>query len=343
MYGQSLLASAYYDFYWLILGVDVNDNVVLKEMLPKVDDNEQHASYTKPIPEVNNNAEISKSLRNVFSKKPNGIDIQNTTRNDVENVSEKGNLADTTKEKTSSITAVTLGKSAEHTSSSVKIDCTQNTHFTEEKEDKFNTKGYSDALRRQPSNVTPTTTNHLNPISPKGLISVFGLESSGTRLLTKAISVASGAAMIGGLGGFHGRLDRYKKTRGIEVQHLSLPFGGICEEVYRGPSVIKQSRQFTLSVLTPRECGVSDENSWDHTLLWDPSNKKNSTYIARSLPQYCHNAGLGDFMRASKRFFVNVTSHMCWYLDRGVQATAVLVLRDKTIQIMSKVMNHCPS
>mmetsp|Transcript_14619 Transcript_14619/g.22574 ORF Transcript_14619/g.22574 Transcript_14619/m.22574 type:complete len:217 (-) Transcript_14619:106-756(-) len=135
-----------------------------------------------------------------------------------------------------------------------------------------------------------------------------------------------------------------KKLRGIEVQHLSLPFGSTCREVYRGSNVIEQMRQYTLSVLTPRECGISDENSWDHSLLWAPINRKRaSTYGDRILPQYCNDAGLNDFTRAPKRFFVNVTSHIRWYLDRGVQATAVLVLRDKTIQNISKVKNHCNS
>uniref|UniRef100_A0A7S2LNH8 Uncharacterized protein n=1 Tax=Leptocylindrus danicus TaxID=163516 RepID=A0A7S2LNH8_9STRA len=323
----ALLVSVYFDFYWLVIIRGVNVDAVVTEKYTKADKHDQRYYTTSALQEGNTS--------NVTDTQALHSDFQNLTRSK-EEVNNQIN----------SSTATAATTEAELKSSKVRTEQKHNSSIAEEKED---VKGFSEARGNQPevATVQPTLKYHHNPILPKRLISVFGLESSGTRLLTKAIAVASGAATIGnagGVGGFDGRLDRYKKLRGIEVQHLSLPFGSTCQEVYRGSNVIEQARQYTLSVLTPRECGVSDENSWDHSLLWAPTNRKRaSTYADRILSKYCHDAGLNDFTRAPKRFFVNVTSHIRWYLDRGVQATAVLVLRDKTIQHMSKVKNHCNS
>jgi len=43
-----------------------------------------------------------------------------------------------------------------------------------------------------------------------------------------------------------------------------------------------------------------------------------------------------------RRFFVNVSSHLDWYLRRGVDITAGLSIRDQSISRAGKERMHCP-
>jgi hypothetical protein len=51
---------------------------------------------------------------------------------------------------------------------------------------------------------------------------------------------------------------------------------------------------------------------------------------------------LNDFVRYTHRYFVNISSHTQWYRERGVYATAVIIMRDSTISLISKA-SHCPN
>ena len=42
-----------------------------------------------------------------------------------------------------------------------------------------------------------------------------------------------------------------------------------------------------------------------------------------------------------QRFFVNITSHIEWYLSRGVDVTVILSMRDRTVSHKSKTTGHC--
>jgi len=42
-----------------------------------------------------------------------------------------------------------------------------------------------------------------------------------------------------------------------------------------------------------------------------------------------------------KRFSVNITSHIEWYLSRGVDIKVLIAMRDRTISIKSKLNQHC--
>eukprot|EP00816_Leptocylindrus_hargravesii_P012282 CAMPEP_0196807376 /NCGR_PEP_ID=MMETSP1362-20130617/7356_1 /TAXON_ID=163516 /ORGANISM="Leptocylindrus danicus, Strain CCMP1856" /LENGTH=335 /DNA_ID=CAMNT_0042181277 /DNA_START=233 /DNA_END=1240 /DNA_ORIENTATION=+ len=181
-----------------------------------------------------------------------------------------------------------------------------------------------------------------NPILPKRLISIFGLESSGTRYLTETIAKATGASENRVGLNFDGRKDGFKGSRGVEVQHWSLPYGSTCgDRFYTHARVMNEDfllNYATVSTIPPRECGVTDTNGAVHGLLWDEVTWHNSS---RVLPQYCRDAGLEVFTTTPARFFVNITSHIQWHLDRGVQATALIIARDKNIERMSKIGGHC--
>mmetsp|Transcript_14619 Transcript_14619/g.22573 ORF Transcript_14619/g.22573 Transcript_14619/m.22573 type:complete len:229 (-) Transcript_14619:716-1402(-) len=212
----AILVSVYFDFYWLVIirGVTVDD--VITEKFTIADKNErQRYNATSALQEENtSNVEDTLALHS---------DFQNMTKSNEEVLSEKDKMDHVDVgivNQINSSTATAATNEVELKSSKVRAEQNRNSSIAAEKEEKEDVKDFSDARGNQPevATVEPTLKyhhHHHNPILPKRLISVFGLESSGTRLLTNAIAVASGAAMIGnagGVGGFDGRLDRYKKT-----------------------------------------------------------------------------------------------------------------------------------
>lgn len=163
-------------------------------------------------------------------------------------------------------------------------------------------------------------------ILPKKMILVTGLESSGTKLVTEAIAVASGA-YTGSLtsirphgNSFHGRTSNAV----IEVLHQSLPWGSTCE------SEVDAASLKTLPVLVPKQCGYSKTNGF----LWD-------NHIGGSNNPYCNKLGLETLVEYPNRFFIDIASHIKWYRERGVVASAVIVVRDSSIETISKYHDHC--
>ena len=57
----------------------------------------------------------------------------------------------------------------------------------------------------------------------------------------------------------------------------------------------------------------------------------------------CGELGITDLVEYPTRFFVNVTSYIRWYRDRGVDATAVILVRDKSLRLRSAIRDHCPN
>ena len=193
------------------------------------------------------------------------------------------------------------------------------------------------------TSTTTTTTNSLNdryqviapiaktntsrnPLLPKRIILITGLESSGTKIITEAIAVATGAynGHISSSGNsFHGRM----LGNDIEVQHQSLPWGSTCTDE-------QDAKQLhTMPVLVPRQCGCSSRMN---SFIWDTP-----ICDAYNIHPSCIGLGLSQRLPYPNRFFVNITSHIRWYEDRGVESTAVIVLRDKDIEETSKYRDHC--
>ena len=56
---------------------------------------------------------------------------------------------------------------------------------------------------------------------------------------------------------------------------------------------------------------------------------------------YCVDLGINKPIESPMRHFVNITTHIKWYQERGVRATAVIVVRDQTIESISKYNEHC--
>jgi len=179
-----------------------------------------------------------------------------------------------------------------------------------------------------------TRRDPINLLIPKRLITVAGLESSGTKFLTMIAAQAAGAYRIlekqkesgkVNLSPFEDRV----RWRGIEVQHVSLPWGGECSyRANRNHTEILTNN--TIDALIPKKCIFSRARN---------SATLNANNI-RYLPM-CRELGIREFTSIPGRYFLNLTSHIKWYQERGSIATAVIVVRDQTIEYASKFRDHC--
>jgi hypothetical protein len=152
---------------------------------------------------------------------------------------------------------------------------------------------------------------------PRRVVTVFGLESTGTTFVTHLLELSTGVKQCHIIMGHMDRLST-KESRDYELQHLSLPFGWIGEGQIN-----------VVPALYPAMC-VDMQRAQS---LPKPS----------KLPTQCQQTMGGDESkyRYPRRYFVNITSHIQWYRDRGVDASAVLVVRDKTIGSIARSFVHC--
>lgn len=165
-----------------------------------------------------------------------------------------------------------------------------------------------------------------------------------------------------------------------EIQHLSLPWGWYCEEdrkteivealvpeecwryqedshvspkaaeaiwygkakrakkkidYYKNPDnfenvekiPIRKAQELKYIDLCKNEVHISQENEGDES-EWSCGAK-------------CGTGAFDGFALYPKRFSVNITSHIEWYLSRGVEVTAILSARDRSISTKSKLQDHC--
>lgn len=169
---------------------------------------------------------------------------------------------------------------------------------------------------------------------PNKLITVVGLEGSGLSLLSTTLRAAS----------------TYDST---EVQHISLPQGRrTCE---KSDSININTN--VVDALVPEDCFryetqhfvENDElNGIDPLIatkcqeqLHISSEMNNIKGQQWSCGGKCGNGGLSGFALYPERYYVNMTSHIQWYLSRGVDIKVVLLLRDRTISMNEKTRSHC--
>ena len=153
-----------------------------------------------------------------------------------------------------------------------------------------------------------------------------------------------------------------------EIQHISLPWGWECED---GKNIT------IVEALVPEECFRYERDPHLHPKiaekLWFATNgqrdgdssltynntKGNVTEEEANVIAMCrdevkisqHNddtcgakCGTGrydGYALYPERFSVNITSHIEWYLSRGVDIKVVLSMRDKTISSRGKLIGHC--
>ncbi|KAI2511258.1 hypothetical protein MHU86_3224 [Fragilaria crotonensis] len=158
-----------------------------------------------------------------------------------------------------------------------------------------------------------------SPYLPRRLLTVFGLESSGTTFVTELLERSTGV-----------KHSVHENFREYQVQHASLPSGMKCQGQIR-----------IIPVLYPAICKPA-------TAGMTLSNKKRSSQERQQeqfvqCPELMNNdvAPPRAYYEYPVRYFVNISSHIQWYRDRGVDATAVLVIRDKTIGSVARSLTHC--
>lgn len=201
------------------------------------------------------------------------------------------------------------------------------------------------------NSATPTLIKKKSSILPDRIIAVFGTESSGSTFLATTLGIATGA--------FHSKGNRKRvvqqramsPNRAIEIQHLSLPSGqwfsreGNCDPTFAAMTEIVEA-------WVPDECLRIDGGKKLKLNMTAPIACREELHISEQNNMKTNNekwscgakCGLGPhdgFALYPRRFFINITSHIEWYLSRGVDITVVLSMRDKSISHGSKLRDHC--
>eukprot|EP00542_Grammatophora_oceanica_P010416 CAMPEP_0194032912 /NCGR_PEP_ID=MMETSP0009_2-20130614/5754_1 /TAXON_ID=210454 /ORGANISM="Grammatophora oceanica, Strain CCMP 410" /LENGTH=457 /DNA_ID=CAMNT_0038673489 /DNA_START=143 /DNA_END=1516 /DNA_ORIENTATION=- len=176
----------------------------------------------------------------------------------------------------------------------------------------------------------------LSPVLPRRQISVFGLESSGTTFAAKMLAMHAGVKFREGLQGGRrsNRLTPPLTIQDMEVLHVSQPWGLACGT----PDI----RDEIMPVLYPQHCvyGLMDNGAFD-AAIQDPKRLLDAGQECINVGAYRDYSNHSKVIYYPKRFFVNVTSHVQWYRERGVDATAVIVSRDKNIGHAARYHGHC--
>ena len=201
-----------------------------------------------------------------------------------------------------------------------------------------------------------------HPILPKKLITVVGPESSGSTFLAATIASAVGADPK--------QVNKIARSQDgkTDVQHLSLPWGWFCEDNSSADDA--EMGVHVVDAMVPFECfRYKFAPSLDPSIAQaeDIMSQKQvkvardgpQTEVEAQLLQQCReevfisqhsNSSCGakcgtgvysGYALYPKRFSVNITSQIEWYLLHGVDVTVILSTRDRSISVKGKVKNHC--
>ena len=160
---------------------------------------------------------------------------------------------------------------------------------------------------------------------PRRLISVFGLESSGTTFVFDTIREAMKLPHKVGDEG-------YNLDRSTMVQHVSLPTGSYFQKRYDEKRLEEEFDPVVVPYAVPRECREFVGRPNTVTL---PSHHNCAPYA----PDFI--IGGGEGRRHPTRYFVNITSHIEWYESHGTTVTALIVFRDTSIHFRGVLQKHC--
>jgi hypothetical protein len=150
------------------------------------------------------------------------------------------------------------------------------------------------------------------PGLPDRVITVFGLESSGTTFVHQTLGKAMGLERISS--------EEYgNRDRSVLLQHTSLPTGWLV------PSF---ARRFEPLPILPVGVPVACQMQSGKTQKPNPPECNVFETKLRQIPS---------------RYFINVTSHIQWFRERGVDAQAVVVVRDPGIHFQNTIQKYCPN
>jgi hypothetical protein len=155
---------------------------------------------------------------------------------------------------------------------------------------------------------------------PKRLLTIFGLESSGTTFVTRLVAASLRIRPRDIVSG-RNDLSAQEPNRKYEVQHVSLPSGKFCEGA-------------TVPVVPAMYPALCISMNWTDAA----SSSFGTSPLYRDWQDV---ASLKERYVYPKRYFVNISSHIQWYRNRGVEASAILVVRDAMIGSMARSLAHC--
>ena len=140
-------------------------------------------------------------------------------------------------------------------------------------------------------------------VLPRRVITIFGLESSGTTFLYQTLSKALNATVV---------IPDLSARAGddVEIQHISQPWGLFGT---------KTGDYSTIDLVPPLGCASFYDR--DDVVLSDRCQEE---------------TGLNPEHEYPLRFFVNITSHVEWYRSRGVDCTAIIMTRDYSTHLDGK-------
>lgn len=213
------------------------------------------------------------------------------------------------------------------------------------------------------SSLEPIFTDTLHSLFPDKVYRIIGLESSGTTFLAKTIRQALGLRMIGQANkyevmgeGFSSKYLDMEEEEGrmwTEVQHISLPWGGTCKGNHN-------PRDYLVDVVYPAICTklIREYMTMLQLTMTPEKSEEFSTgpfgqhYASRKvlsyykIPDEYRNMTLSsckamaDRRSYPTRYSLNLNSHLEWYLKKGIDARAIIIMRDATISRKSR-QQHC--
>jgi hypothetical protein len=157
----------------------------------------------------------------------------------------------------------------------------------------------------------------LHPVSkvlPRRLFLIYGLESSGTTFTAKTIALALGIEPAKARSDFLETEDKRD-----HVQHISLPWGAIMPGQW-GYSTRYSEPLPMLPVFYPKPCQMNP--------IYALKNGKPQGPQLRGPPKMCQDFMDDQVLTRPLRFFVNMTTHITWYRERGVLVYPIMVVRD---------------
>ena len=175
----------------------------------------------------------------------------------------------------------------------------------------------------------------LHPVSevlPRRLFLIYGLESSGTTFTAKAIAVALGIEPAKTRNDFLETEDNHD-----HVQHISLPWGAIKPGEW-GFSTRYSEPLPMLPVFYPKPCQMNP--------VFAVKNGKPQGPQLRPPPKVCQDFMDDQVLTRPHRFFINMTTHITWYRERGVLVYPIMVVRDPALHmkgITDQRLGHTPN
>jgi len=158
----------------------------------------------------------------------------------------------------------------------------------------------------------------LQPVSkilPRRLFLIYGLESSGTTFVAKTIGTALGIPSTKTRSDFTETRDNSD-----HVQHISLPWGGIKPDEYGFYTQFSVPLP-TIPVFYPKPCQMNPITGSTNGFPNPPQLRPPPTKECREIMD-------DQVMTRPHRFFVNMTTHITWYRERGVLVYPIMVIRD---------------